>query len=106
MAIATILFYDYFLTLQDEVCVFFRLRLPVLTSSRYGMGGGGKNRGVRCPGFDGSGYCIELRKVFAIFIMVRTMALPHTQSASGLIPCTEQISTDGVYDLACRGYVP
>ena len=83
VAIATLLFYDYFLTLRDEVCVFVRLRAPLLTSPpRYGMRGRGRSRGVRYPGSDGSGYRIESRKVFGIFIMVRLMASTHTQSTS------------------------
>ena len=106
MAIVTLLFYDYFLTFRDEVCVFARLETSLLTLSRYGMRGGGKSRGVRYPGFEGSGSCTELPKVFAIFIMVRPVAPSHIRWTSRLIHGTEQISTDALCDLVGRGYVP
>jgi len=38
------------------------------------MRGRGGSRGVRYPVSNGSGYCTELREVFAIFILVRAMA--------------------------------
>jgi len=47
MAVMTILYHDYFLTLPDEVRIIFARGVSLLTSSRCGMRGKGGSRGVR-----------------------------------------------------------
>lgn len=73
MALATVLYYDYLLTLPDEVSAVFTWEVPLLTRSRYDMHGKGRNRGVGYASFECSNHYVKPSEVFVIFILVRTV---------------------------------
>ena len=54
VAVATLLFYNYFLTLRDEVGGLYVWAIPPLTPSRCNMHGRGRSHGVRRPSSEGS----------------------------------------------------
>ena len=73
MALTTVLFYDYFLTLQDEVRVYFPQRISMLTLSSCNTRGKEKSHGVRCLGYELSIHFVEPGQAFAIFFLVRIL---------------------------------
>ena len=78
VAVVTLLFYDFFLTLRDEVYALYARVLPLLTDlSRCSMRGEGGSHGVCCPGSRRSTYSIESRQAFVLFILVRIVAPSH-----------------------------